>query len=166
MRRMYCFLGKPLFWLIKGGKEIFQQWLTHRPLAYKITPLEISFYIRSKESLPKFDSLVLTTYSGSKILFLTGWFALNMPFNILSIIICFKISLFSSLQIVNWSYEIKRCLLLGKKAMANLDKVLKSKDITLLIKVHIVKAMVFPVVMYGWESWTIKKASCWIIDAF
>ena len=58
------------------------------------------------------------------------------------------------------SYEIKRCLLLGRKAMANLDSILKSRDITLLTKVHLVKAMVFPVVMYGCESWTIKKAEC------
>ena len=56
------------------------------------------------------------------------------------------------------NHEIKRCLLLGKKGMTNLDSVLKSKDITLLTKVHPVKAMVFPVVMYGCESWTIKKA--------
>ena len=56
------------------------------------------------------------------------------------------------------SHEIKRCLLLGRKAMTNLDSVLKSRDITLLTKVHIVKAMVFPVVMYRYESWTIKKA--------
>ena len=56
------------------------------------------------------------------------------------------------------SHEIKRCLLLGRKAMTNLDSVLKSRDITLLIKVHLVKAIVFPVVMYGCESWTIKKA--------
>ena len=56
------------------------------------------------------------------------------------------------------SHEIKRCLLSGQKAMTNLDSVLKSKDITLLTKVHIVKAMVFSVVMYGCESWTIKKA--------
>ena len=56
------------------------------------------------------------------------------------------------------SHEIKRCLLLGRKAMTNLDSVLKSRDITLLTKVHVVKAMVFPVVMYGCESWTIKKA--------
>ena len=55
-------------------------------------------------------------------------------------------------------HEIKRCLLLGRKAMTNLDSVLKSRDISLLTKVHIVKAMVFPVVMYGCESWTIKKA--------
>ena len=58
------------------------------------------------------------------------------------------------------SHEIKRCLLLGRKAMINLDSVLKSRDITLLTKVCIVKAMVFPVVMYGGESWTIKKAEC------
>ena len=58
------------------------------------------------------------------------------------------------------SHEIKRCLLLGRKAMANLDRVLKSRDITLLTKVHLVKAMVFLVVMYGCESWTIKKAEC------
>ena len=56
------------------------------------------------------------------------------------------------------SYEIKRCLLLGKKAMTNLDRILKSKDITLPTKIHTVKAMVFPVVVYACESWTIKKA--------
>ena len=64
------------------------------------------------------------------------------------------------------SYEIKRCLLLGRKAMTNLDSILKIRDITLPTKVHIVKAMVFPVVMYGCESWTIKKAERWRIDAF
>ena len=57
----------------------------------------------------------------------------------------------------DYSHEIKRCLLLGRKAMTNLDSMLKSRDITLLTKVHIVKAMVFPVIMYGCESWTIKK---------
>ena len=56
------------------------------------------------------------------------------------------------------SHEIKRCLLLGRKTMTNLDSVLKSRDITLLTKVHLVKAMVFPVVKYGCDSWTIKKA--------
>ena len=56
------------------------------------------------------------------------------------------------------SHEIKRCSLFGRKAMANLDSILKSRDITLLTKVHIVKAMVFPVVMYGYESWITKKA--------
>ena len=64
------------------------------------------------------------------------------------------------------SHEIKRCLLLGRKAMTNLDSILKSRDITLSTKVHLVKATVFPVVMYGRESWTIKKAECWRIDAF
>ena len=64
------------------------------------------------------------------------------------------------------SHEIKRCLLLGRKAMTNLDSILKSRDITLPAKVHLVKAMVFPVVMYGCESWTIKKAECWRIDVF
>ena len=63
------------------------------------------------------------------------------------------------------SHEIKRCLLLGRKAMTNLDSVLKSREITLLTKVCIVKAMVFPVVMYGCESWTVKKAECRRIDA-
>ena len=58
------------------------------------------------------------------------------------------------------SYEIKRCLLLGRKVMTNLDRILKSRDITLPTKVHLVKAMVFPVVMYGCESWIIKKAEC------
>ena len=57
----------------------------------------------------------------------------------------------------DYSHEIKRCLLLGRKAMANLDSILKNRDITLPIKVHIVKAVVFPVVMYRCESWTIKK---------
>ena len=58
------------------------------------------------------------------------------------------------------SYEIKRCLLFGRKVMTNLDSILKSRDITLSTKVHLVKAMVFPVVMYGCEGWTIKKAEC------
>ena len=61
---------------------------------------------------------------------------------------------------------IKRCLLLGRKTMTNLDSILKSRDITLLTKVHLAKAMVFPVVMYGCESWTTKKAECQRIDAF
>ena len=64
------------------------------------------------------------------------------------------------------SHEIKRHLLLGRKAMTNLDSILKSRDITLLTKVRLVKAMVFPVVMYGCESWTIKKAEHHRIDAF
>ena len=58
------------------------------------------------------------------------------------------------------SHEIKRHLLLGRKAVSNLDSILKSRDITLPTKIHLVKAMVFPVVMYGWESWTIKKTEC------
>src|SRR5574340_1028744 len=64
------------------------------------------------------------------------------------------------------SHEIKRCLLLGRKTMTNLESILKSRDITLPTKVHLVKAMVFPVVMYGCKSWTIKKAECRRIDAF
>ena len=64
------------------------------------------------------------------------------------------------------SHEIKRRLLLGMKVMTNLDSVLKSRDITMPTKVHLVKAMVFPVVMYGYKSLTIKKAECWRIDAF
>ena len=64
------------------------------------------------------------------------------------------------------SHEIKRCVLLGSKVMTNLDSILKSRDITLPIKVHLVKAMFFPVVMYECESWTIKKAECRRIDAF
>ena len=64
------------------------------------------------------------------------------------------------------SHEIKRCLLLGRKAMTNLYSILKSRDITLSTEVHLVKAMVFPVVMYGCESWTIKKAEHQRIDAF
>ena len=64
------------------------------------------------------------------------------------------------------SHEVRRCLLLGRKAVTKLDSILKSRDITLLTKVHLVKAMVFPVVMYGCESWTINKAECWRPDAF
>ena len=64
------------------------------------------------------------------------------------------------------SHEIKRRLLLGRKFMTNLDSIFKSRDITLPTKVRLVKAMVFPVVMYGCESWTVKKAECWRIDAF
>ena len=64
------------------------------------------------------------------------------------------------------SHEIKRRILLGRKVMTNLDSILKTRDITLRTKFHLVKAMVFPVVMYGWESWTIKKAERQRIDAF
>ena len=64
------------------------------------------------------------------------------------------------------SHEIKRCLLLGRKAMINLDSILRSRDITLSTKVHLVKALFFPVFTYECESWTIKKAECWRIDAF
>ena len=66
----------------------------------------------------------------------------------------------------NCSHEIKKRVLLGRKAMTNLDSIFKSRDITLPTKVHLVKAMFFPVVMYGCESWTIKKAECQRIDAF
>ena len=64
------------------------------------------------------------------------------------------------------SHEIKRCLFLGRKVMTNLDSILKHRDITLPTKVHLAKAMVFPVIMYGCQSWTIKKVECWKIDAF
>ena len=64
------------------------------------------------------------------------------------------------------SHEIKRFLLLGRKVMTNLDNILKSRDITLPVKVHVVKAMILQVIMYGCESWTIKKAECQRIDAF
>ena len=77
------------------------------------------------------------------------------------IFLCSKITVDS-----HCSHEIKRHLLLGRKAMTNLDSILKSRDITLPTKLRLVKAMVFPVVMYGCESWTIKKAECQRIDAF
>ena len=64
------------------------------------------------------------------------------------------------------SYDIKKCILLGRKVMTNLDSIFKSRDITLPTKVHLVKAMVFPVVMYGCESWSVKKAECRRIDSF
>ena len=66
----------------------------------------------------------------------------------------------------DFSHETKRCLLLGRKVMTNLDSILKSRDVTLPTKVHLVKAMVFPVVMYECESWTVKKAERRRIDAF
>ena len=66
----------------------------------------------------------------------------------------------------DYSHEIKKLLFLGRKVMTNLDCILKNRDITLATKVHLVKAMVFPVVMYGCESWTVKKAECWRIDIF
>ena len=66
----------------------------------------------------------------------------------------------------DWGHEIKRCLLLGRKAMTNLDSILKSRDIPLTTNVHLVKVMVFPVVMYGYESWTIKKVECRGIHVF
>ena len=81
----------------------------------------------------------------------------------------FKQALLSASKITadgDCSHEIKRCLLLGRKVMTNLDSILKSKDITLPTKVRLVKAMVFPVVMYGCESWTVKKAEHRRIDAF
>ena len=71
-----------------------------------------------------------------------------------------------SLQMVIAAMKLKRHLLLGRKVMTNLDSILKSRDVTLPTKVHLVKAMVFPVVLYGCESWTVKKASCRRIDAF
>ena len=64
------------------------------------------------------------------------------------------------------SQEIKRCLLLGRRVMTNLDNIFKSRDITFLTKVHVVKVMVFPVVMYGCECWTLKKAECQRINTF
>ena len=66
----------------------------------------------------------------------------------------------------SWRHEIKRCFLLGRKAMTNLDSLLKSRDITLPTNVHLVKAIVFPVLMYVCEGWTIKKAECQRLDAF
>ena len=71
-----------------------------------------------------------------------------------------------SLQMLTAALKLKKHLLLGRKTVTNLDSILKSRDIILPTKVHLVKAMVFPVVMYGYESWTIKKAECWRIDAF
>ena len=78
------------------------------------------------------------------------------------IMLCLGMGLFS----FDCSHEIKRCLLLGRKVMTNLDSILKSRDISLSTKIHLVKFMVFPVVMYRCESWAIKKAECWTIDAF
>ena len=77
-----------------------------------------------------------------------------------TIFLCFKIAADG-----DCSHEIKRCLLLGRKAMTNLDSILKSRDIILLTMIGLVIAMVFPVVMYGCKSWTVKKAECWRIDA-
>ena len=71
-----------------------------------------------------------------------------------------------SLQMVTAAMKVKRYLFLGRKVLTNLDSIFKSRDISLPTEVHLVKAMVFPVVMYGYESWTIRKAECWGIDAF
>ena len=77
------------------------------------------------------------------------------------------ISLGSKITLIcDCSHEMKRCLLLGRKAITNLDSILKSRDITLPTEVHIVKTMVFPVVIFGYDSWTIKKAEHQRIDAF
>ena len=80
--------------------------------------------------------------------------------------LCFVQFVFSITADGDCSHEIKRSLLLGRKAMTNLESIFKSRDITMPTKFCLVKAMVFPVVMYGCESWTIKKAECQIIDAF
>ena len=66
----------------------------------------------------------------------------------------------------DYRHEIKRCFLLGRKAMTNLDSIIQSRDVTLKTKVHLVKAIIFPIVMYGGESWNIKKAECQRMDAF
>ena len=79
--------------------------------------------------------------------------------------ILWKLNLIQIWQVGDCSQEIKSCLLLGRKALTNLGNVLKSRDITLLTKVHLVQAMVFPIVMYGCESWTIKKAEHWRTNA-
>ena len=71
-----------------------------------------------------------------------------------------------SLQLVSAAVKLKRHLLLGRKAMTNPDSILKSRDITLPTEVHLVKDIIFPVIMYGCENWTVKKAECWRIDAF
>ena len=74
--------------------------------------------------------------------------------------------IFLGSKVTEYSHEIKRCLLLGRKTLTNLDSILKSRDITLATKVFVVEAVVFPVIMYGCENWTIKKAEWWRIDAF
>ena len=79
---------------------------------------------------------------------------------------CQTLFFWASKSLQWWLQDGKRCLLLGRKVMTNLDRIFKSRDITLSTKVHLVKAMVFPVVMYGCESWTVKKAEHWRIDAF
>ena len=88
---------------------------------------------------------------------LLRWFTIDLY--------CLKLTILRKL-LVDCRHEIKRCLLLEREVMTNLDSILKSRDITLPTKVHLVKAMVFPVVMYGCESWTVKKAECQRIDAF
>ena len=92
---------------------------------------------------------------------ITSWWWRNMETVTDFICLCSKIT-----EGGDCSHEIKRHLLLGRKTITNLDSIIKSRDITLLTKVHLVKAMAFPVVMYGCDSWTTKKAECWRIDAF
>ena len=105
--------------------------------------LWLNFFILSGTISPLFPSSILDTYQPGGLIF---QFHISLPFHTV--------------------YEIRRCLLLGRKDMTNLDSILKSRDITLLTKVHVVKAMVSLVVMYGCDSWTIKKAECQRIDAF
>ena len=102
----------------------------------------------------------LNAYPWSFIFFIDLISICNYLFDLLFIFLGSKITADG-----DFSHEIKRHLLLGRKAMTNLDSILKSRDITLLTKVHLVKAMVLPVVMYGCESWTIRKAECQRIDA-
>ena len=112
------------------------------------------------------------TYSVSFSLFSWNWLCSSMYLNhfVLFFVTWDLVTLFLLFsgypRKFNCSHETKKCLLLGGKAMTNLDSILKNRDITLPTKVHIVKAMVFPVVMYGCKSWTIKKAEHWRTDAF
>ena len=92
---------------------------------------------------------------------ITSWQIDGETVETVTIFLCSKITVDD-----DCCHEIKRCLLLGRKAMTILDSILKSRDVTLLTKIHLVKSMVFPVLMYGCESWTIKKAECQRIDAF
>ena len=109
----------------------------------------LKFHIQ-KTKIIGFDPIISWQIEGEKVEAVTDFIFLGS-----------KITLDS-----DCSHEIKRCLVLGRKSMTNLDSIFKSRDITLPTKVHLVKAMVFPVVMYEYESWTVKKAECRRIDAF
>ena len=123
-----------------------------------------SLFVKVKEESEKID--LKLNIQKTKIMASCPIISWQIDGEIMEIVRYFILEGFTITAEVDCSHEIKRCLLLGRKAMTNLDSILKNRDLTLPTKVHLVKALVFPVVMYGCESWTIKKTECRRIDAF